>query len=410
MKLLPLIIIAIIFCIVPAHGQTDLNSISDKLFNLKRDGRFDEAIADLNVLIKANPNDPKLYIKKAEFLALQEKFDEAIVNVNKAVELEPKIAVYYIERAKYFSSVKNNQAVLKDVQTANSLAPDKPDILFYGTSELARTGQYEESIKIANTYIARHDSNVWLIISAYKIRSEDKFALKDYVGALEDSIKSIELIPPFTGDLDNDVKVRIEISNLTQLNVIQPIMRKHLREDERIFDYYNRIFDVLGEKVKLCNKYCGKGEYKIRDINTDEEVDFGQFAGNANLRDLMIDCANLYVEKGEPEKAVELFGRIVKLKQPTWAGYWDRARFYKKLGKYQEAIDDLTTIINLKNAKPLTASLVQRADLYVLTNEFDKAIADYESVKVIDKNLEGQMNARIVLVRQKMFEKNIQPK
>jgi tetratricopeptide (TPR) repeat protein len=133
--------------------------------------------------------------------------------------------MFYIERAKYLNSIKNNKAVLKDVHTAVSLAPTKPGVLLYAAKELSRSEQYEENIKIADSYIARNtsssDSNNWLSCHAYKIRSENKFALKDYVGALEDSIKSIELIP-FTGDEFLSQATKIKTFQLELKLIIYP--------------------------------------------------------------------------------------------------------------------------------------------------------------------------------------------
>lgn len=405
MKFLALTIFAFLLFPISVLCQRDVNSFSDKLFDLRREYKYEEAIADLNNLVEANSNDPKLYIKRAEFFGLQNKFNEAIADVTKAIDLAPTDAMSYIERAKYFNSVKNNRAVLKDVQTAVSLAPDKSFILQDGTKELSRNGQYEESIKIADFYIAQSSSNDWLKYSAYKIRSETKFALKDYSGALKDSLKSIELLS-FTGDEENNQRTQSEISELPQFYIISSVTRERLNNDKRIFEYYNQIFDVLGRKVEESVENFRQTETYKR-LKPGERFHLFQVD---KLRTLMINCAELYAERGQPEKGVQLFDKIINFdSEPKWINYWLRAYFYKKIGKYQEAINDLTTV-NSDREKPSAEAFMQRGDLYVLTNQFDKAIADYETAKTIDIKLEAEANEKIVKTKQKTIENSNQPK
>ncbi len=236
MKSLLHVLFTFLLLAIPVLSQRDVNSVSDKLFDLRMQHKYDEAIAELNKLIEINPNDPKLYVKRAEFWKLQNKLSEAFADLEKAIDLAPTDAISYLERAKYFNLAKNNEGVLKDVRTAISLAPDKQIILIYATKELTLSGQYEENIKIADSYIARNELSYW----AYEIRSENKFALKNYAGALEDSIKSIELIS-FTDNKDmSPMRAEIELANLPQLNVILPVTGKYLKEDKRIFDYYKQ--------------------------------------------------------------------------------------------------------------------------------------------------------------------------
>ena len=412
MKLLFPIIFIFFTLSFSAFGQRDVNSLSDKLFDLRQEGKYDEAILDLDDLIEKSPNDPKLYIKRAEFLKLQDKLNEAISNIDRAIELEPREAMFYIERAKYFNFAKNNQAVFKNLQTAVSLAPNKPIVLINAAEELKVGKQYEESIEIADLYIARSDSgselSEWLRYYAYKIRSENKFALKNYVEALEDSIKSIELLP-FTGDKEKDLRAINEIGDLTQINVILPVTDLYLKNDKKIFNYYNQIFDALKRKLDIRAEYIQNFYDDRRKLIKPNETLWIQEYDK--LRLLMINCAKLYAEKGQPEKGVEIYEKIINLKsEPKWLDYNYRARFYIKIGKYKEAIDDLSVVLREQIFLNL---LVLRGDLYVLTNQLYEAIADYETAKImskniktetIDKNFESEINEKIKIAKQKMIK------
>jgi hypothetical protein len=48
--------------------------------------------------------------------------------------------------------------------------------------------------------------------------------------------------------------------------------------------------------------------------------------------------------------------------------------------------------------------------LYLLTKEFDLAIADYETVRLLDKNNKEEADKKIALAKQKQQENRIQSK
>jgi len=410
MKYLLSIVFVFFFCVIPAFGQMGILTTDDKLWTYKKEGKFDEAIADINQRLETQPNNGELYLRRADFLRLQNKLDEAIADVSKGIEIEPENPTFYIARAEYFNLAKNIKAVLKDVQTALSLSPDK----LYSGAKLLFTGkQYEENIKIADSYIARSDLSENLISAAYKIRSENNFALKNYAEALDDAIKSVELIR-FKGNLYDDMSAQFTVSDITK-KIFLPVTQKYLKDDKEIFNYYNRIFSA-SEEFLISLEQGSQRSISIRsriDISKPEEdsekkrfYEQQSFSiGIEIFRSMMIDCAELYAEKGQPEKGIELFERVVKLK-PIWVGYLRRARFYKKMGKYNEAIDDLNFAIfeELKCPRISDSKVwncpgvsIESGDLYALSNQPEKAIEIYE-------------NEKIKAARQKQIENASQPR
>lgn len=403
MKLLSLVFLVVFLCIIPAFGQMDILTTDQKLYALKKEGKFDEAIADLNNRIKLQPDKGELYLRRADFLRLQNKLDKAILDVSQAIEIEPQNPTFYLARAEFFNLAKNNEAVLKDVLTALSLDSDNRGTLRSGAKQLFIGEQYNENIKIADSYISRSYSTDELKSFAYKIRSENKYAIKDYAGALEDAIKSIELFT-LTGDEGKDGFARYVVADLTE-NIILPVTQNHLKSNKEIFDYYNQIFAAIEGKVlpsfeqerqrsvTLFSRINpNKPEENAEKRRYNEQHTFSPVIGN--FRRLMLDCAELYAEKGQPEKGIELFERIIKLK-PAWVGYLRRARFYKKLEKYKESINDLNFAIfeelkcpNLpterdgSNVWNCPGISIEPGDFYALTNQFDKAVETYEKEKV----------------------------
>lgn len=396
MKYLLLILFTFFFSTAPAFGQMGILTTDDKLYVLEKEGRFDEAIADINNRIKLQPDKGELYLRRAVFLRLQNKLDEAISDINKAIEIEPQNPTFYLARAEFFNLAKNDRAVLRDVQTALSLSPDK---LNSGAKILFTGNQYEKNVKIADSYIARNDLSDKLISSAYKIRSENNFALKNYAEALDDAIKSIELIH-FKGNLYDDMSPQLTVSDITR-KILLPVTQKYLKDDKEIFNYYDRIF-AASEEFLISLEQKPERSISIRsriDISKPEEdpekrrfYERQIFTIDTEIfRNMIIDCAELYAEKGQPEKGIELFEKAIKLK-PVWRGYIFRSRFYKKLGKYREAIDDLNFAVFEElqcPSVPLDGSVwkcpgisLAPGDFYALTNQFDKAVAAYEYEKL----------------------------
>ncbi len=413
MKLLSIVFCAFLFSF-PVFAQMGILTTDSKLYDLKKEGKYDEAIADLNERINAQPKNGELYLRRAEFLKLQNKLDEAIADISRGIKIEPNNPTFYVARAEYYNLAKNNDAVLRDIQTALSLDPNSPGKLRIVARELAFGEQYEEIIKIADEYIARNSPNSDLNFQAYRVRSESNFALKEYDSALEDSIKAINFIV-FTGDVSKDFLARIELYNMSESKVILQITQNYLKDDERIFDYYKQLFDALEKKTEVATaqRFQELVEvFKSARPNKLIDADSMDYFNVGELERMMISCAELYAEKGQPEKGIEVFNRFVNLKlSKKWWRHFQRADFYLKLKKNQEALDDLT--VGLSEGEKVSQRypqyilyLIKRGRLYESAKQFDKAIKDYEMVKIISPRNEESMNNMIISARQKMTENN----
>ena len=398
MKIISFLLFTICLFVVPAFGQMGIINADEKLYALEKSGKFDEAIADINERIKIQPNNGELYLRRAAFLKLQNKLDEAIDDISNGIEVEPDNASFYIARAEYLNLKNDSEAVLKDVKTAVSLAPNNTGILVHGAQELTRGKQFEENIKLADFCIARsafdNDSADLVQYYAYKIRGENKFVLEDYAGALEDSIAAINFIR-FTGDDKEDFQADAALYKILGSNVILQTTQNHLKDNERIFDYYNRLFDALQKKVELLTeKEVSKYIETAKRIKPNEPIDlsFVGFPAEHDLSKLMLNCAALYIEKNRIAEADKLFKRIVELKLPAkWLRYKERVEFYIKLKNYQAAIDDLTFIISDKEGlSPCYPTYVlylnQRARLYEDSQSAAETNGKHESAEIIRRN------------------------
>lgn len=422
MKITSFLLFSIFLFAVPAFGQMGIITTDAKLRALEKEGKYDEAIADINERIKNQPDNGELYLRRAEFLKLQNKLDEAIADISEGIKVNPDNPTFYIARAEYYNLAKNINAVLRDVQIAASLAPNKGGILNVGTRELARAEQYKESIKLADFYLAQNAfddvASSRIKFLAYKIRGENKFALKDYSGALEDSITAIDFIQ-LKGDWNEYHNAQSSLIQMTKSDVVIQTTQNYLRNDKRIFGYYERLFDALQSKTEMSTEREVSEHIEfLKRIKADKPTGLSMVGASSSryLYQLMFYCAALYIEKNQVEQAEKLLKRVVELKLPAkWMRYAERANFYVELKNYRAAIDDLTFVISddedMRAYRPGSIQfLYQRAGLYEIVNEFDKAVADYEAIKTIDPRNETAANAMILKARQKQTENANQPK
>ncbi|MGI8639598.1 MAG: tetratricopeptide repeat protein, partial [Pyrinomonadaceae bacterium] len=157
MKNLPFCFIAILLFAIPAFAQNDIKTFKDNAGELSLQGKFNEAITEINKAIALQPNDADLILKRAEL----QRFAE------------------------------NNQAFINDVQKAVLINPSDKKVLYSGALLLHRAGNYEQALKICSELFALGEPDVW----AWQLIVRIKTHLEDFVGAFEDVSKAIELFP-----------------------------------------------------------------------------------------------------------------------------------------------------------------------------------------------------------------------
>ncbi|MBI3129246.1 MAG: tetratricopeptide repeat protein [Candidatus Tectomicrobia bacterium] len=88
---------------------------------LAKQGRFEEALEDLNKAIQLNPVDAEAYNNRGGVFCMLERFELAIADFSKAIELNPTYQKAYLNRAKTFERIGRTQEATNDMQTANTL-------------------------------------------------------------------------------------------------------------------------------------------------------------------------------------------------------------------------------------------------------------------------------------------------
>lgn len=330
MKTTALIIFAVLFGIVPAFGQADVDSIKQNISSLK-------------------------YLKK---------YDEALAQANKAVEIHPSNASLYLTRANIQRTLNNNEAVVKDVWKAVLLSPNDAHIADNGALQLRLSGQFEEGVKLGNYLIASGKT-----VLGYRICYQNKFGLKDYAGAIE------------------DVLVIHNVSAAALDGSLSKALYE-LRNDPKIEKYYRDLMADNERITPFSSSWGLMGLYSTRTI-------------------LYADYATLYEETRPPAEVNALYNKYEKdLGLPM------RAEIYRRMGKYDAAIADLTKLLESANDEDRYEYLFQRGNVYLTAKAFDKAIKEYELARSVttDEDSQRVMNERIMEAKEKVNENAGQPK
>lgn len=267
--------------------------------------------------------DIQSFLDTAKGFEYNRKYMEAIAEINKAIEIEPNNSSLYIMRAADYVHLRNNRAVLEDVQTAISLKPNDIDLLAEGARQLYLSAQYEESVNIANLLISLGERGYHL---GHILRYPNKFKVKDYVTTIEDIIKSRDALSAF------EKGIKPNYSGERRMNYSEGLLfitLNNLKDDANIYNYYDELFKYFEEK-------------REGPSTLGSSLMLHSFWLN-----LYANYTILYEEKRTPAEVTALFNKIEKK-----IGLENRAEIYKILGRYNLAIKDLSKVLESTKHKP----------------------------------------------------------
>lgn len=317
--------------------------------------------------------DVESFLDTAKGFEYNRKYTEAIAELDKAIAVEPNNSSLYIMRAADYVHLRNNRAVLEDVRTAISLKPKDMDLLADGAQQLYLSGQYEESVNIADLLISLGEDGFY---RGHRLRYLNKFKAKDYAATIEDIIKSRDFSAAFEEGVEPNFSSEIRVDYSKGLLFIT---LNNLKDDANIYSYYDELF-----------KYF-------------EQAKEGSSTMGSSLRlhsfwlNVYASYAVLYEEKRTSDEAAALFDKIEKEN-----GLENRAEIYKIMGRYDSAIKDLSKALKTSGEK--SYKLLKRGDLYLLNKQFKEALVDYETAMKLNKEVENYASEKIATVRKKMTE------
>ncbi|WP_158265653.1 tetratricopeptide repeat protein [Blastopirellula marina] len=147
---------------------------------------------------------------------------------------------------------------------------------------------------------------------------------------------------------------------------------KVIELDGNIAEAYARRGHLLAATKK---EYVRISDEAISDLKKAIELDGNQILAH---RDLIV----VYLNAGKYQSAVKHATEIIERKTDDPCARFRRARAYRRLAKYEEALQDLDILLG--GAPGSSMYIVERAEIYKEMKEVDKAIQEYELAIEVD--------------------------
>lgn len=283
-------------------------------------GKYAEAEADYDVMMKAEPGKPWPYLGKGRNAMKQGHYDRALELFNYAVKLAPDKSNGYAFRADAFIALHRDAEAADDIIKAIAI-----------------------------------DNNRWAFSQARNVKSPLRETLL--------------------------AKLRIQQTkekNESKWSFFQGLIYKYNKDYDQAIKAFEAANDISVSASAYANLYdCHYelGQY-VRALNDIDKA----LAIDSTETSCYLDKANALYESGQAPEAIALLGTYIDMEPENFYGYYRRGFFKYTTGDIDGAIDDFTSAIVLE--PNYAYSLVERGECYQIKGNADAARADF--VKVIE--------------------------
>jgi len=305
--------------------------------------RNDDALADFDAALAADPASPAASARKVELLRGQKKFTEAFAECERLLKLQPKSAEALARRGGIHQAMNRSDAALQDLDAA--IAADASlAAAWLGRAEVLRGLQRtEEALRDYSQALALQPDQP----AALAARGAIHFGRRNFSQARDDYSAALRLDP-------------------------QPS--------------YLRVRGLTNLLLK------------------DFDASLADWNSLADLQPQNSDCpyfrGAIYMGRREYEPALKAFGQAIAIKANDARAYSARAHVYHRQGKLNEALAEVTLIV--EKVAPGNASMLNnRPDLYLSLGKLDEAIADWQrSIQLKPKQIDAYRGLASVCEKQ----------
>lgn len=157
------------------------------------ENEYDRALQDFNISIKMNPNNPKVYINRANIYGLKKQFDLALKDYSKAIEMDKTDPQTFFNRAITYSFMKQFDKAAEDYSTVLAMRPGFKAAKQNRAYVYADNGDYDKAIKDLNELIQSESANAVY----YFYRGFSYYKLNNLQAALEDNTLAVKYNPSY---------------------------------------------------------------------------------------------------------------------------------------------------------------------------------------------------------------------
>ncbi|KAI6205107.1 hypothetical protein M3Y94_00755000 [Aphelenchoides besseyi] len=312
-------------------------------------GQFADALQHYHAAVELDPSNYQIYFRRATVLLATGKVKAAIPDLDKVVELKPDFIAGRIQRGNILLKQGKISEAQTDFKTALRSEPENLDVQakLQKVQELAELIESADELLTFEDYVTAEgildkaiEECMW-DPDLHRKRAKCRKARGDIQNAISDIRAIAKLVPDSTevylesaemyydvGDIENSL---LQIRECLKLNP----------DDKKCFPFYKRV-------KKLA---------KMRE-------DLAKFSKNEKW----MDC----LAKGQDILKFESKIDSVQLDVFRYT-----CRCNKEAGHIAEAIQECTEVLNNADPNDLDV-LCDRAEAYILNEQFDKAVEDYQ--------------------------------
>jgi tetratricopeptide (TPR) repeat protein len=153
-------------------------------------GEYDKAIADLNEVIRLDPEWAAGYNNRGVVYRERGEYDKAIADLTEAIRRDPKVALFYSQRGIAYGYTREYDKAIADCTEAIRVNPE--EFLGYSSRGFAYrlNGEYDKAIADYSDAIRLNP-----IAKNYSGRSKARLEKGDYDGAIADSVEAVQHEP-----------------------------------------------------------------------------------------------------------------------------------------------------------------------------------------------------------------------
>jgi tetratricopeptide (TPR) repeat protein len=325
------------------EGRRDADAeyalLANRAFLRYRQERLTEAVTDYQRAIERRPDQYLTYVNLAEVYRKQHKWNEALIQLDQAIRLKPTdLAGVYRTRAQLYLEQRNAEAALRDFERALKAYPpganrsematvhaDSGDVLY-------RLGRYQEAL---SAYDAALRINATLP-SVYRSRAQALLRLQRYREAEVSLERSIERGRHVQPEL-------LSLLSCTPMAGLGGVPWASL---------------VLSSRRNAALKLAANGYWACGRVRFVLKNYAGAIEDYTRALALVPDSVT-YLERGwsyllseAPKLALHDFEEALLINRDNAEAYNGRAHARMRLGQYQLAVEDASTLLRLKPKVP----------------------------------------------------------
>jgi len=308
-----------------ASAQYDRNMFYYRGRQMLVDGKYSQAIDNLNVLIRLDPNSYEAYFFRGIAKYNLADYVGAEMDFDKTLDINPLYTAAYHYRAITLSRTGKYDQALNDLQMAVSLRPGYTGLYFSRGVTYLLSQQFEKAIEDFDRFISKEPKES----DAYLNRGACYLFTGDTLKALSDYDKAITL------------------NSFEPEGYIRRARVHYLRND------YQKALDDLDKAVSLdtTNTYAFFNRGLVR-------YDSQNFRGALEDLDRVLaleptNSLTLYnralirAQTGAYNQALDDLDRVLEINPKNVLAYFNRASLFIELGRYSDAEKDYTRAIEL---------------------------------------------------------------